>query len=601
MGPSEPQQLEGARECDRQEATRRMGILEESKVFLSHLGDGRRKTAAIRQFVIAWNDAHPGEERLSVATLYRWARLYRERGVAGLLPGWATGSKECDLHPEIRERFDRSYLAPQRISIPVARRIVQGELALAGSPLAAAVPSTATFRRYVAGLPRATVVLAREGEQAFRRRFEPHAERDYTTVRVMQCWIADHAQFDFFCRDENGKPVRPWLTLWQDMRSRRRVGWQVHTGPSQDTVLAALAMGIMRYGIPEEAYTDNGRDFSVLTVAGSSRRWRLKLDEGHVQALTQHFGMRWHFAIPKRPQGKGGIERPFGVDRERFDKLWASYCGRNDQEKPEGLAALLKRPRDLPGIPQVQEAYTRYATEVADLMPHEGQGMDGRSPREVFEAEEYVKGTATIEALRLLLMRSSRPVRVQRNGIWAFDRWYWSVELAACHGQEVYYRYALDDLSVIHVLGLQDQYLCSVRRRDLVGVTSQDHRKYVREKQAIRRVARAYLANRDRQASAPDALAAIGASIRMERPDGPRPEDPGPRPAVVKPIRTPFEGAARAIKKAEQRAATKARAEQAAAKGQRLYPGPTGRSAPDPDAVRRENADLRERYQSEHG
>src|SRR3972149_1052645 len=155
---------------------------------------------------------------------------------------------------------------------------------------------------------------------------------------------------------------------------------------------------------------------------------------------------------------------------------------------------------------------------------------------------------ATADTLRLLLMRCSRPVTVQRNGVWAFDRWYWSEAIAACHGQQLYYRYSLDDLSVIHAFSLQDQLIGSITRRELVGVTSTDHRRYVREKQAVRRAARVHLANLEKRASAPDALAAIGASARLDRPGTPRPEDPDPAQRVVQAIRTPLAAAAKLIK-----------------------------------------------------
>jgi hypothetical protein len=41
---------------------------------------------------------------------------------------------------------------------------------------------------------------------------------------------ADHHRCDVWVRHA-GKHVRPWLTCWEDVRSRKIVGWAVQAGP----------------------------------------------------------------------------------------------------------------------------------------------------------------------------------------------------------------------------------------------------------------------------------------------------------------------------------------------------------------------------------
>ncbi len=144
---------ESVRECDRQRVIRKLAVLDAWKASIdtSPLG----KTAATDAFVEFWNQTHPLTEQICQSTLYAWAAAYKERGRVGLLPGWSVGSRDQKIAPEVRERFDQVYLAPQRLSISISRRIVQGQLALEGSPLLKDFPSEATFRRRVDRYPAA--------------------------------------------------------------------------------------------------------------------------------------------------------------------------------------------------------------------------------------------------------------------------------------------------------------------------------------------------------------------------------------------------------------------------------------------------------------
>src|SRR3990172_3142215 len=137
---------ECAREADREIAIERLATLEAWEAVITGGPDKWRRTL---EYVAHRNMTLQSQERLSRSTLYRWGRAYRERGREGLLPGWSTGPQDQALAPEIRDRFDQVYLAPQRISISIARRIVHGQLALEGSPLAQAGPPPATVPPYL--------------------------------------------------------------------------------------------------------------------------------------------------------------------------------------------------------------------------------------------------------------------------------------------------------------------------------------------------------------------------------------------------------------------------------------------------------------------
>lgn len=582
--PTDDDTWNAARAADRDEATRRLAILGQADAWLrDHAPDGLGAAALLLEFVRAYNLIHgaePSHRPLSRSTIYRWRALFRQRGRVGLLPGYVIGERDRSLRPfgdvapegendEIRTRFNRAWLTQRQLSVALAREVVVGELTLSGSPLARAVPSAATFHRYVQTIPQAVVTAGREGWEAYRNRHEAHLERDYESIPVMDTWVSDHCEHDVWVRGANGKPFRPWITLWQDVRSRLWLGWTIHAGPCLDTVLSSLAAAMLRYGIPGSLYTDNGREYSAHALSGRSRRHRVHLDEARIRSLTEHLQVAWSFSLPNNPQSRGMIERDFGTMHDRFDRLWPTYCGRNPQERPEQLAAVLAAGTEIPTLEQFTAAFGRWVAEDMNVRPREGDGMAGRSAAEVFAAAEYVKRTATADELRLLFMRSAQPVTVQRNGLWAFDRWYRSDPLAMRQGERVTYRYSQDDISELYVYTLQDEYLCTVQRKELAGGTSADHRAMVLERQRQRRLVRAYLAGRDQERAAPDQLAAIIAA-RAESREPRAASDPERPRGVVRPVRTAFYEASKALQAEsdarDPRAAAKRAADRAAAK-----------------------------------
>jgi transposase InsO family protein len=459
------------------------------------------------------------------------------------------------LDPILKERFHALYMSQKRITVATARDVLAGHLILEQSELQDHVPSLATFHRYVQTIPLQARILAREGSDAYRRKCQPFLPRDFNDYRVMQRWVADHYNFKLWVYHE-GRVFRPWLTQWLDVRSRRGLGEYIGDGPSQETVLASLADGVIRYGAPEELWTDNGREFSSPNIAGKSRRWRVKIDAPRVQALVTHLEATWHFSIPKEPQSRGVIERWFGVTLERFDKLFPSYCGRDISEKPDDLNQLLKTPRALPTLTEVRQKFRIYMDQVANETPSEGQGMDNQSPRVVFESHAYEKRTATKEALSLLFMRSPAPVRIGQNGIKVFDRYYGGIELAPHFGQQAYYRFDPADLGELYVFSFpEERYLCTVRRRDASGVTSEDYRRIQHEKKVLRKITEAYRVKREAHAATPDPIAALAAQRgRQAEERGDRPVDQKQNQVhrVVRPIARGLETAARQIR--EERA-----------------------------------------------
>ena len=561
-----------AREVDRAAAAARLAVLTSWRQFAAlHVELGR--TEMTLQFLDTRRSAHPEANGLTRSTVYRWDRAYRDCGIVGLLPGYATGERGQDVPGEFSDLVSRYYLDRNGRKLTVCYEIAKHEIARLHPELLDKIPSLATVRRHIPRRWTPTQIgAARLGEDWLRRNL-PSIETDFASYRVNQLWVSDHAQLDLVCIGFDGKPMRPWVTDFRDFCSRKRLGWLVHEGPSASTVLAAFAAAVERHGVPEGVKFDNGREYSGRTFAGGSRRWKVQLDEPRVLGLLEHLRLEdggqvaVQFSQPKNPMGKASQERGYGVDREWMDKQWQSYCGKDPAARPEHLRYLRKHPEHFAQLAEVQYIYGLYA-QWRNGQPHSGQGMDGQSPDAVFAAADIAARPVDPAELRLLMMKTSKPLTVQADGIWIFDRWYWSETLARLYGQKVYGRYALDRIGEVDVYTLEDRYIDTVVRTDLLraDATEQDYTRARAKKTAARRLALEFRTLQQQIATRPDVLLATAEDRKAgeaQRAQGAQASTAAPARKTGTVIHTPFAFAARrkAERAKEQRAAA-ARTEQ---------------------------------------
>ena len=90
--------------------------------------------------------------------------------------------------------------------------------------------------------------------------------------------------FDVMVKDKDGKLHRPYLTAFLDARSGIFTGFYVTYNPSSEATLIALRRGILEYGIPDNIYVDNGREFLTFDIGGLGHRGRsLKRKKSHLK------------------------------------------------------------------------------------------------------------------------------------------------------------------------------------------------------------------------------------------------------------------------------------------------------------------------------
>lgn len=159
---------------------------------------------------------------LSLRTVQRWIKNYREQGLASLADA-------------VRADKGTSRKLPQ-----AAIHLIEG-LALQTPPRSAASihrqveaiareqgwksPSYGRVRQIIKNLDSALVTMAHEGAAAYREEFDLLYRRESPRANAM--WQADHTPLDVLLLDETGTPAKPWLTVIEDDYSRAIVGYRL--------------------------------------------------------------------------------------------------------------------------------------------------------------------------------------------------------------------------------------------------------------------------------------------------------------------------------------------------------------------------------------
>lgn len=439
--------------------------------------------------------------------------------------------------PEAWARFRFLYLTPAQPAVTHCHQIVCAEALQKGWTWP---ENVRTVQLWVEKeLPPAIADLHRKGQKKWARDHAPRIQRDYSQYRPMQLLVADHHEFDFLVL-WRGKPVRPWLTAWMDMRSRYVVGWEISAAPNSDTIFLAFRNAVKGYGAPLEILIDNGKDFCAKGLAGKRRR-KPKLDADFTESIMERLGIQVHWARPFNPQAKP-IERFFETVCEGFSKRQPSYCGNSPENRPETLYRDLRAGNvEVPALEEVRAAFGRWLKDAYHFRPHSGDGMNGRTPADVFSEDPIALRTAPAEILDLMLMRTRR-AKVTRHGVRHNGAYYGqgNLEIFKLHGKEVLLRSDPADAASLVVCDLQGNPLTVVYNQRLRGLNQDDIRAGEKRRKQCKKLAKAAMpAMRDAQKSSVDHAIAMQAEylrkVQATGTDGRAVGDAPPRPFALLP------------------------------------------------------------------
>src|SRR5437762_5117693 len=273
---------------------------------LTEMSEDQRREA-MRRFEIIRGHFEDGVSQAELArcsgvpkkTLQRWVRRYREHGLAGLgrFVRKDAGQRR-GLPQEELLLIEGLALQPPRRSIATIHRQVCEVASQKGWPY----PSYRRVCQIVRSISPSLMTLSQEGKSAQRDQFDLILRREAS--RPNEIWQADHHHLKIWVLDEEGQPVRPWLTVILDDYSRSVSGFRLTLcAPTALHSALTLRQAILRkeqahwqiHGIPKVFYTDHGRDFT----------------SDHLEQVAADLSMQVIFSRQGKPRGRGKIERFF--------------------------------------------------------------------------------------------------------------------------------------------------------------------------------------------------------------------------------------------------------------------------------------------------
>lgn len=290
-----------------------------------------------------------------------------------------------------------------------------------------AVPTMSSIRRKIEReLTQPQIVLARDGEHALAMLY-PAQERSVADLHALEWINGDGYQHNVFVRWWNGEILRPKTWIWQDIYSRKVLGYYCDISENSDSIRLALMGVIDKYGLPKHATIDNTRAAANKWLTGGvPNRYRFKVKEDDPKGILPMLGIDIHWTSVLFGKGHGQakpVERAFshGGLGELVDKhplVAGAYTGANPMEKPDNynqenavsVEVFLKALEQ--GINQFNARANR-RTEVCRGMLSFDQAF----------AESYQSSAirkATKEQLRLLLL-TAEAVRVQKDGTFKLE------------------------------------------------------------------------------------------------------------------------------------------------------------------------------------
>lgn len=501
---------------------------------------------------------------LAAATLRRWRRAVRsEKGRAALIDGRAIREEKAKAEDPFMAEVIRLYLHPNKRSAVLCHKLAMQKAVESEW----AVCSYRTAAIHIGDIPNAVKIEAREGRKAYTDKAETFIDRDYSSLESNEQWNADHHRFDVWVRtgvqvdtktgEERYTHARPWLTAWQDVRSRKIVGWEIFEGdPNTDKIIISLSRAIDAHGAPESAWVDNGKDFDSYALHGRTKKERFaargKLDVTYIHGIFAQLQIKAHNVQPYHGQSKP-IERFFGTLEGQFGKLWDSYCGNKPENRPEGLQGRL----DAGKAPTMAEFVGKFSqwVEMYNNAPHTGDSMENLSPNRIFGENLHTKRTLSKDVLNVLTFKPGKPVDVTQNGV----RWNRLVYgkhdpmLRRYLGKKVRVSGDTKDVSKVHVFTLEGEWLCAVCANERLPANADLDllSRAMADKRRTRKAELAYKKTRHNRHESPSETMFRLADEQNRRVEAECNPDPLP-PMTIRPIRTPIEAQMPEIQRAIQ-------------------------------------------------
>ena len=379
-----------------------------------------------------------------------------------------------------------------------------------------AIPNVKTFlRRLRQETPRADIVFARQGFIAALKLF-PHQVRTVAGMAPLDCVNGDGKKWDVFVLMPDGRVIRTVTWTWQDVRTRKILGWRTGETESADLVRLAFVKVVDDFGVPRRLVVDNTRAASAKWWSAKGNR-RFRSDDEFLPGILDLLGVEVsHTGVDRTVTGKGvgrgqskPVERAFldlaeGI--EKHPQCKGAYTGNSPNEKPENYAEHAVPWETFLAV--VADGITEYNARAGRRM----EAANGRSIDETWAAEiDSVPVRRLSQEQRALLLLACESTQLKPDGSFTLSAGK-GVGLPAnryCHeslrelgwrrpeNRKVVARFDPDDLHAgVHVFDVQGKWLCFAECLLPVGFSdttaAREHaRTRGQYKRALKQVARA--------------------------------------------------------------------------------------------------------------
>jgi putative transposase len=445
----------------------------------------------IAQATRAWLGPHGDIKGQS--TLYRWLEGYEQKGLEGIAPQYSKRGLGCSLSQEAKDRIEWLYLDSSRPSVAVVRDLL---------PQYGIHVNESTVRRYINSLPLSVISKYRDGRDAHKAKFEPYIERDYTKYKPMEIICGDYMTQDFLCR-KGGRTLRAHLCAFMDMRTRLIVGWSLQENASGIGVIRSLQMAFQNYGLPKSIYVDNGKEFKNHILCGDKwKLFRTKIDPELLDldaGILAECGVGVSFCQPYHGQSKT-IERFWRTMHERFDKFEISYTGSNTSDKPSDLDGIMTnvnylKKNDVESIPAFEDIEKRignFMNWYNENWRHSGNGMNGKTPMEVFK-ENAGPRREIPESMKRHLFTMRHVMTAGKNGVNLDGAFYHCDKFGEYTGRKVEVRRPIDDAGTVHIFSYPDRvFLFDAQQLEFTGVAEEDIHEMAKRRKDLRNLEKKY-------------------------------------------------------------------------------------------------------------
>ncbi|MDP2829209.1 MAG: transposase domain-containing protein [Sulfuricellaceae bacterium] len=382
-------------------------------------------------------------------------------------------ARQVEWHAEAWKSFLRESLTPNRPIKTAWNRTKR----LAAQNGWGAIPSYDTAKNDFRKLDHDVVTFIKEGETALKVK-SPTAIREYD-MAVHDIWSLDGRRKDLFVYDHKGKYVkkrtvfRLYIVAIEELRSRMLVGYALGGALDADLVRAAFLDALKTTGriIPREIQMDNGMENAAKEISGGApwrRRGKVLADEIPGLFPMNNIAVTW----PGVAHGQAKpVERLFGTLAQMAEtrpEFRGAYCGNSPEMRPEECDASKAVPVELVEQILAEEIAAYHRT------PHRGNGMDDKSPMQVYVEQMNKPGVVcrkiTPAELRLCAY-SATAITIRKDATFTImGAAYWSEGTAKlAQGKGYYARYNPHNLSDPVYVYHKEKLLCEAKKKELTS------------------------------------------------------------------------------------------------------------------------------------